>query len=195
MMLSSCPEFTLAAKFPEGAAISWGGRTISWVAMNNYVHSTSRYLKEIALKKNDRVIVVRDPSPAFYITVLALWRIGARVCSVAADVPDTEVMSVLCAVDPDFVICSRSAKKTWVKGLRYADIEHVVAYGYNDSFLGSEAALDPKVDLEHVAVLSPVPTSAGVVIQELTHAMLQTNAGEFSTLLQALMNGETLVIA
>ncbi|MFH0754022.1 MAG: AMP-binding protein [Candidatus Omnitrophota bacterium] len=194
MMTQPCPEFLHAQRIPEKTAIFWSGRSISWVALNNYVHSTSRYLKEISVKKNDRVILVAEASAAYYIAVLALWRIGAWVCE-AKDTVDVDVEAVHVALKPHAVICHRSLRKVWARGVRFADIEHIVAYGYNDAFLGSDAALDPKVDPGQTAVLRLESSAQGLAVKPLTHESLSSDRGSLSTLLQTLLTGEPLVIS
>ncbi len=194
-MLCPCPVFFNANRFPEKPAISWGGRSISWLAINNYVHSTSRYLKEVSVKKQGRVIVVSDPAPVYCIVLLALWRIGALACPVSAQVREIELEAVHGVVKPDFVISPRSSRKMWAKGVRWADIEQVVAYGYNDSFLGSDAALDPKIDADQVVVLRPVLSSTQIRLEALTYKDLQDDPQDLAALFKALSTGEKLVIS
>jgi acyl-CoA synthetase (AMP-forming)/AMP-acid ligase II len=194
-MLFPCPAFVNATRFPEKPAIFWGGRSISWVAVNNYVHSTSRYIKEISVKKGDRVIVVTDRSPAYYIVILALWRIGVIVCPVLPDASEDEVRMVHDVVKPDFVISHRSVRKAWSQGVRSADIEQVVAYGYNDAFLGSEAALDPKLGSEDVALLRLVSSSTGIELKAVTHDELRSDPQELAGFFSALLTGDKFIIS
>ncbi len=193
-MLSHCPEFINATRSPEKAAFSWNGRSISWMAVNNYVHSTSRYLKEISVKKDGRVIVVTERSPAFYIVLLALWRIGACVCPVVGSCSEADVDAVYSVIKPDFVIGQRAAMKLWAKGVRSADIEHVVAYGYNDSFLGSEAALDPKIELEYPALLRLGSSPSGLEGRILSHEALRLDPQELAAFFKALSTGDKFII-
>ena len=175
---------------PQKTAVTWGGRSIAWDALNNYVHSTSRYLKEISVKPQATILIAEEKSPAYMIVILALWRIGAVPCPVDPAL----LRSVYASVKPDLVIAARRLKKLIDPKARYADIEQVVAYGYNDSFLGSEASLDPRIDSEQMAVLRLKISQEIVRTFAISHRQLKENPQDMGALLHTLMSAETYVI-
>jgi acyl-CoA synthetase (AMP-forming)/AMP-acid ligase II len=190
MPLGLCSVVVNARRCPQRMALSWAGRSIAWDAFNNYVHSTSRYLKEISVRPQASVLVVKENSPAYVIVLLALWRIGAVPCPVDPDILPTRSALVYAAVKPDLVISSRGFKKIWGQKARWADIEHVVAYGYNDSFLGSETLLDPKIDPLQPALLRLKISGEVVGVDALTHEQLKEGPQELGLLLDSLRTGE-----
>jgi hypothetical protein len=101
---------------------------------------------------------------------------------------------VYAAVKPDIVISARGSRKIGGQRARWADIEHVVAYGYNDAFLGSEMSLDPKLDSLHPALLRLRMSGESIGVDVLTHEQLKEDPQEFGPLLYALKTGETYVI-
>jgi hypothetical protein len=186
-----CPVVVNARRCPERMALAWAGRSIAWDAFNNYVHSTSRYLKEISVRSGAHVLLVKEDSPAFVIVLLALWRIGAVPCPVDPGVLPACSSLVYAAVKPDIVISARGFRKAWGQKARWADIEHVVAYGYNDSFLGSETSLDPMLDSCQPALFRLRISEGAVSGDVLTHAQLKEDPQELGPLLHALKTGET----
>lgn len=194
MASRSCPAVFHARSFPQGIALSWAGRSISWEALNNYVHSTSRYLKEISVRSGAHILVVREGSPAFVIVLLALWRIGAVVCPVDPGVLSDKAGVVHAAVKPELIISARLFRRVWGQKVRWADIEHVVAYGYNDSFLGSEASVDPGIDMDQLAVLRLRLSDDAISVDNLTHQQLQEDPQDLQSLLEALETGKTYSI-
>ncbi len=207
MMFDPCPAYLNAQRCSGKPALQWAGRSIAWEALHNYVHSTSRYLKEIAVKPDTRHVVVIDNSPAFIIVILALWRIRAVPCPVSPLLSQAQASEVCSCVRPASVISGRKLRPVWdplLRKGRWADIEHVVAYGYNDSFLGSEAALDPKLDQDYPAIvritfpdhllMQDFAGSRQVKLIELTHAQLRKDPGEFSPLFHSFATGEPFKI-
>ena len=189
-----CPVALHARRFPDRTALSWSGRSIAWDAFNNYVHSTSRYLKEISVRPQARVLVVTERSPAFVIVLLALWRIRALPCPVDPDSLSRQPSSIFAVVQPELVISARSVRKIFGPKVRWADIEQVVAYGYNDSFLGSASALDPMIDTDQVALLCLRIAADIISIDPLTHQQLKESPENLKALLDALITGETYTI-
>jgi acyl-CoA synthetase (AMP-forming)/AMP-acid ligase II len=185
-----CPVAFHSRHCPQGIALSWAGRSIAWDAFNNYVHSTSRYLKEISVRAEAHILVVKEDSPAYVIVLLALWRIGAVPCPVDPEILSEKAAFINAAVKPCLVISARGLKKTWGQKGRWADIEQVVAYGYNDSFLGSEAALDPQIDSDHAALLRLEISGDAVETRVLTHEQLKKDPGDMEPLLNALVTGQ-----
>ncbi len=179
-----CPAALNASRYPKNIAIVWNGRSLTWDALNNYVHSTSRYLKEIGIRADARVLVGIDGSPAYVICLLALWRIGVLVCCVDPR-PAHEPHGAVELFRPAFVISPRAFRGAWGKDARWSDIEKVVAYGYNDSFLGSEAALVPELDSAHPALAR---LEGGKVIIQ-THDQIKDDPGPLRGLLTALATG------
>jgi len=184
-----CPVYLNACRYPQRTAISWGGRSILWGAVNSYVHNTSRYLKEIAVHADTRILLVAEKSPSYFIVLMALWRIGALVCPLppAALGPGPE--TIIADVNPGLVISSRTNKKIFSRNLRWTDIEHAVAYGYNDMFLGSDAALGPRIDTDRCLILRIVPART-----LLSYPMLKADPGDLQNLFHCLETGDPLVI-
>ena len=180
-MRDPCPAALNAARYPKNTAILWNGRSLTWDALNNYVHSTSRYLKEIGIRVDGRVLVVVDASPAYVICLLAFWRIGALVRLVDLR---TEP-GVAEGFKPDFVISPRACRGLWGKDARWSDIEKIVAYGYNDTFLGHEAALAPELVPDQPALVR-IEGGKAVI---LSHARLRADPGPLRELLTALGTG------
>jgi non-ribosomal peptide synthetase component F len=194
MPLDLCSVVVNARRYPQRMALSWAGRSIAWDAFNNYVHSTSRYLKEISVRSGAHVLLVKEESPAYVIVLLALWRIGAVPCPVDPGVLPARSASIYAALQPDIVISARGFRKVWGQKARWADIEHVVAYGYNDSFLGSEMSLDPKLDSLQPALFRLTISGEAVAGDVLTHEQLKENPQELGPLFHSLKTGETFNI-
>ena len=190
MPLAMCRVAVHARRCPEKTALSWSGRSIAWDAFNNYVHSTSRYLKEISVRAQAPVLIVKESSPAYVIVLFALWRIGAVPCPVDPRMLSGHSAAVYAAIKPDLVISGRSFKKIWGQKARWADIEQVVAYGYNDSFLGSETSLDPMIDMCQTALLGLNVSGNIVTADKRTHQQLREDPGELSALFHALITGD-----
>ena len=193
MPLVPCPAAVNARQYPQRAAVSWAGRSVVWEALNNYIHSTSRYLKEIAVRPNARILLLREDSPSYIIVLLALWRIGAAVCPVPVQASSEYIEQIRAIVKPEGVIGPRKIRKVWGAGGRWVDIEQVVAYGYNDSFLGSETALDPKIDTDHQALLRIEEDQGGLRVQVLTHAGLKDDPKDMASFFYSLDTGEALI--
>ena len=191
MPLDLCPVALNARRYPGRTALSWAGRSIAWDAFNNYVHSTSRYLKEISVRAKAPVLVVTEPSPAYVIVLLALWRIGAVPCPVDPHWLPAHALSIHTAAQTDLVISARNLRKTWGPKVRWADIEQVVAYGYNDTFLGCETSLEPQLDSDGTALLRLGLSGDRVETQSLTHQQLKEDPRELKALFHALRTAET----
>lgn len=191
MLPELCPAALHARAHPQHSALSWSGRSIAWEALNNYVHSTARYLKEIAVRPEASILLVQENSPAYVIVLLALWRIGAVPCPVTPEMLPGQSAALYAALKPALVISARSCRKMWGQKARWADIEHVVAYGYNDSFLGSASSLDPRIDPDRTALLRWHMAGDHVTFTPLSHARLKNSPGDLERLLRALTTGET----
>lgn len=186
-MRGLCPAASNAALYPKNTAVFWSGRSLTWDSLNNYVFSTSRYLKEVGMCADNRVLVVMDASPAHLICLLALWRIGALVC-LAGALPAARILAA--AFKPDFVIGSRVDRNLGLKNARWSDIEKVVSYSYNDSFLGKDAALIPQWDLTCPAFARM--KDEGLVVQ--THAQLKADPGILQAFFLAAETGGCVVL-
>jgi acyl-CoA synthetase (AMP-forming)/AMP-acid ligase II len=194
MSLDLCSVAFNARRCPGQMAVSWAGRSIAWDAFNNYVHSTSRYLKEISVRPQETVFVVKENSPAHVIVLLALWRIGAVPCLIDPHMLKGCSDSLYASVKPALVISPLAFKRSWGQKVRWANIEQVVAYGYNDSFLGSEASLDPMIDSDQVAFLRLKISESVVQTDLFTHAALRKNPESLSALFHSLTTAETYII-
>jgi len=64
----------------DNLALSWGKRSLAWDHLDDYIHSTSRRIKEFGVKKGDRVLVDAVLSHETVIIILSLWHAGVTVC-------------------------------------------------------------------------------------------------------------------
>ncbi|MEI8012408.1 MAG: AMP-binding protein [Candidatus Omnitrophota bacterium] len=183
-----CPVYLNAGRYPGRVALSWGGRSIFWGAVNSYVHSTARYLKEIAVRPEARILLLAERSPAYFIVLMALWRIGALTCPVKAQgAEDPE--NIFSIVKPEMVISSRQERGVWARDARWADVEQAVAYGYNDLFLGSEGSLGGQIDRDRPLILRVSPD-----VTRLSYAGLKADPGDLGEWVHALETGDALMI-
>ena len=58
-------------------ALRWKGRSISRGLLDQYIHSTSRHLKEFGIKQRSAVVISAVLSPAYVIVLLSLWHLKA----------------------------------------------------------------------------------------------------------------------
>lgn len=186
--MTPCPVYLNAVRYPAKVAIAWRGRSIFWGAVNAYVHSTARYLKEIAVRPQTRILLLAEASPSYFIVLTALWRIGACSCLIEPCVSQ-EPGDVCTVAKPELVISSRANRGRWSQGHRWTDIEQAVAYGYNDLFLGSEGALGATIAAECPLVLRLQPEKT-----LMSYAMLQADPGDLKDWLQSLETGAPLTI-
>ncbi len=195
MALVSCPAALNACRCPQQKAVSWSGRSLAWEAFNNYIHSTSRHLKEIGLRTSENVVVVREDTASYIVVLLALWRIRAVVCPVDGEDLPAQAGALQRLVKPGIIIGPQQSKRTRLAGSRWADIEHIVAYGYNDPFLGNEALLDPKIDTDSSALARLTLEKDAVSVRVLSHAQLKEDPQELAGLFHSLATGEPLILS
>lgn len=126
---------------PHLPAIIWNDRVFSWELLDHYVHSTSRRLKEIGINPASRVTVEAVSSPGVIILFLALWRIGATVCSLDPRVTPLMLKDIMAVTGASFIFTSNetliSAKN--VRTYKIDDciclepVEHFIAHSIRDN--------------------------------------------------------------
>ncbi|MBF0618581.1 MAG: AMP-binding protein [Candidatus Omnitrophica bacterium] len=142
----ACPVFVKAQESPFADAVLWGRRRISWQHFDGYVHSTSRYLKEVGLKKGDRAAVLGVFSVEYAIIVWACWRVGIAVVLDGAFLDELGVRVVF----KD----DRVALPLKKKGVRIFDLKYSVAFESIDGFLGRDELIAPQLSLDQPAVVT-----------------------------------------
>jgi acyl-CoA synthetase (AMP-forming)/AMP-acid ligase II len=83
-----------ATRFPHEDALLWGGRSLSWRQLEEYIRSTARQLKEIGVRENVRVGVAGENSVSYVVLLYALWELKASVMLIDARLPLQEMARV-----------------------------------------------------------------------------------------------------
>jgi O-succinylbenzoic acid--CoA ligase len=128
--------------------------------LNGYVHSTTRYLKEVRVRPGARGAIFSKNSVEYVIALLALWRAGACVMPLGISLPASVLDDAVRNFQPDFLFFSGPMTfKT--SGLKTFPLETMVSYQYTDGFLGREDRLAPMVDSEMDAAVVLTSGSSG----------------------------------
>lgn len=109
----------------EHDAIIWNGRSITWAQLDNYIHSTSRRLKEIGVVQGSRVFIEGVPTPGMIIACCSLWHIGAVVCPFDPRMPEPMLRPMIDDILPMLVLTERSCKAKFPR-LRVFTIDDVI---------------------------------------------------------------------
>lgn len=75
-------------------AIQWKNRSISYELLGQYIHSTSRRLKEFGIKEGRPVVIRAQISVEYLIVLLSLWEIGAHPYLARPDLADNALAAL-----------------------------------------------------------------------------------------------------
>ena len=101
-----------ALRYPSRPAIIFGQKRITFSELNVFTHRLSQGLKELGVKKGDRVALLLDNSPHFIICYFAIVKLGAIIVPVNHMFKSEEVSFIL----------SDSGASTLITSFAYLDM-------------------------------------------------------------------------
>lgn len=144
---------------PDALAIIWNDRSFSWAQCDEYVHSTSRRLKEIGVKAGSRILVEAVPTPGTIVVLFSLWHIGAVACPVDPRLTDAMAGDILRKIRPSLLLFSTYPKEKF-HGLRRFTIDDVICLEPVERFI-SGASPESSLPLDRDALILFTSGSSG----------------------------------
>ncbi len=133
-------------------AMVWNDRVFSWSLLDEYVHSTSRRLKEIGVKYGARVLVEAVPSAGTVIVLLSLWHIGAVACPFDPRLPEGLAQAIRRKVAPFLLLTASSSDKRF-PGLRTFMTDDVICLEPVERFMAGSSGSNGLSDGREATVL------------------------------------------
>ncbi|KXS15798.1 acetyl-CoA synthetase-like protein [Gonapodya prolifera JEL478] len=126
-----------AAKKPEAEALVYAttGRSFCWRELNELSNALANYLlSTFQVRREEYVAILFENSPEMIITMIALWKIGARIVLVNYNFKTRSLVQAITTAHSRLFIfesARHSDVRNIVSELRSKDIQHVVAFcGY-----------------------------------------------------------------
>ena len=106
-----------AERQPERPALTMGGETYTRRELDRAANRLARALAARGIGRDDRVAVVLPTGPRHQITCFALWKLGALVIPLPANIADQELEHLAAQADPKLIIGVDAARLTGVEAL------------------------------------------------------------------------------
>ncbi len=139
--LQPYPERTLldyladvARDDPDGTALWFKGRTISWAALQKEAEECASAFDELDIGRGDRVALVLPNCPQFLIAEYGAWKVGAVVCPLNPIYTEEELRARLRSLAPRVVVTLTPFYERVSAARAGTAVEHVIATNIKEFF-------------------------------------------------------------
>lgn len=98
-------------RFPEHAALVFHGKTTTYRQLYGAAVRFSKLLQEKGVKPHDRVILLMENTPAFYVAYFGIAHLGAVVATVNTFLHEREIAYILKDAAPTLIVVGSELKK------------------------------------------------------------------------------------
>jgi bile acid-coenzyme A ligase len=102
----------LATDAPDRPAVTMGGTTATRAELEDRSDALARVLLERGVEVGDMVSMILPNGPDWFVTAMAVWKVGATPQPLNARMPDREVEAVLELADPRVVVTNDPGRLT-----------------------------------------------------------------------------------
>lgn len=123
-----------AERFPENIAIIFRGEKITFDELNSMVDRLARHLQKTGIKKGSKVAVYLPNSPEYVVSYLAVFRLGAAIIPLDANLTTEELTGVVRHSDASLFISKP------LKDISFADfkrelprLQNIIVFGQEET--------------------------------------------------------------
>ena len=119
---------------PDGPALWFKGRTVTWADLHAAAHATACALTAMGIRRGDRVALVLPNCPQFMVAELGAWMIGAVVCPLNPIYTEEELGDRIRSLSPRVVITLNPFYDRVANARAGSSVERVIATNIKEYF-------------------------------------------------------------